>query len=109
MRSLFTSLDLCKHAAYLPPPLHVYSDVVVQIVDGRSPLTFRCDDVAAYVNEVDASKKNLLLINKADMLTKNQRALWARYGFLDHIQCEWILIGRRMDGLDSAIWQSTRR
>lgn len=77
-----TGCNICKHAAHLPLLLYVCSDVVVQIVDGRSPLTFRCDDVAAYVNEVDAAKKNLLLINKADMLTKNQRALWAKYGFL---------------------------
>ena len=59
--------------------LNAHSDVVVQIVDARAPLAFRCEDVATYVTEVDPDKKNLLLINKADMLTKNQRAHWAKY------------------------------
>ena len=49
------------------------SDMVVQIVDARNPLLFRSVDVESYVTEVDDRKKNLLLINKADMLTSKQR------------------------------------
>eukprot|EP00049_Salpingoeca_infusionum_P018115 m.355830 g.355830 ORF g.355830 m.355830 type:complete len:674 (+) comp17352_c0_seq1:64-2085(+) len=55
------------------------SDVVVQIVDARNPLLFRCVDVELYVNEVDPQKLNLLLINKADLLTVGQREQWASY------------------------------
>ncbi|KAK2180472.1 hypothetical protein NP493_441g01036 [Ridgeia piscesae] len=55
------------------------SDIVVQIVDGRNPLLFRCEDLETYTKEVSADKLNLLLINKADHLTEEQRCLWAEY------------------------------
>ncbi|KXX77563.1 Large subunit GTPase 1 [Madurella mycetomatis] len=55
------------------------SDVVVQIVDARNPLMFRSEDLEAYVKNVDPKKENLLLINKADMMTYTQRKAWARY------------------------------
>lgn len=49
------------------------SDLIVQIVDARNPLIFRSEDLERYVKENGEEKKNLLLINKADMLTINQR------------------------------------
>lgn len=52
---------------------HFKSDVVVQILDARNPLLFRCEDLESYVTEVNASKVNVLLINKADFLTQEQR------------------------------------
>lgn len=55
------------------------SDVVVQIVDSRNPLLFRCEDLELYVKEVDANKQNILLLNKADFLTDEQRKVWAEY------------------------------
>ncbi|KAK3717831.1 hypothetical protein LTR37_005602 [Vermiconidia calcicola] len=55
------------------------SDLVVQIVDARNPLLFRCEDLERYVKEVDAGKRNLLLVNKADMMTEGQRREWARW------------------------------
>ncbi|KAF2666267.1 P-loop containing nucleoside triphosphate hydrolase protein [Microthyrium microscopicum] len=55
------------------------SDLVVQIVDARNPLMFRSDDLDKYVKEVDARKNNLLLVNKADMMTLEQRQAWADY------------------------------
>lgn len=55
------------------------SDVVVQIVDARNPLMFRSEDLESYVKDVDPKKHNLLLINKADMMTYRQRKLWADY------------------------------
>ena len=51
------------------------SDVVVQIVDARNPMLFRCEDLEAYVKEVDPLKINMLLINKADLLTDAQRSV----------------------------------
>ncbi|TVY54379.1 Large subunit GTPase 1 [Lachnellula cervina] len=53
------------------------SDLVVQIVDARNPLLFRSDDLERYVKDVDPRKENLLLVNKADMLTLDQRKAWA--------------------------------
>ncbi|TLD30233.1 P-loop containing nucleoside triphosphate hydrolase protein [Venturia nashicola] len=55
------------------------SDLIVQIVDARNPLMFRCEDLENYVKEVDKKKNNLLLVNKADMMTLEQRLAWADY------------------------------
>ncbi|KAI9721497.1 MAG: hypothetical protein M1812_002259 [Candelaria pacifica] len=55
------------------------SDLVVQIVDARNPLLFRSEDLENYVKEVDKRKNNLLLVNKADMMTLKQREAWADY------------------------------
>ncbi|KAH0846375.1 Large subunit GTPase 1 [Fonsecaea pedrosoi] len=55
------------------------SDLVVQIVDARNPLLFRSEDLEKYVQEVDPKKRNLLLVNKADMMTEEQRRAWAEY------------------------------
>lgn len=55
------------------------SDLVVQIVDARNPLLFRSEDLERYVKDVDPRKENLLLVNKADMLTLEQRKAWANH------------------------------
>ncbi|KAF4605039.1 hypothetical protein EYR40_003822 [Pleurotus pulmonarius] len=65
------------------------SHLVVQIVDARNPLRFRCEDLESYVLDIEGSegesgsgkgkRRNLLLINKADLLTARQRRLWADY------------------------------
>lgn len=55
------------------------SDVIVQIVDARNPLLFRCEDLERYVKEVNPNKMNMILINKADFLTESQRTAWAEY------------------------------
>ncbi|KAH9049549.1 P-loop containing nucleoside triphosphate hydrolase protein [Lactarius hengduanensis] len=65
------------------------SHLIVQIVDARSPLKFRCEDLEAYVKDVEGAegeqgtgrgkRKSLLLINKADLLTPKQRLIWADY------------------------------
>lgn len=57
----------------------MHSDVVVQIVDARNPLLFRCTDLEDYVREVGEDKVNLLLVNKSDFLTEDQRKTWADY------------------------------
>ncbi|KAL5014479.1 hypothetical protein ScPMuIL_008749 [Solemya velum] len=54
------------------------SDIIIQIVDARNPLLFRCNDLEEYVDEF-GSKVNLLLINKADFLTAKQRSVWAEH------------------------------
>lgn len=59
-------------------------DLIVQIVDARSPLTFRSVDLETYVSglskpEEGQEKRNLLLVNKADLLTRQQRMEWATY------------------------------
>ena len=55
------------------------SDVLVQIVDARDPELFRCSDLETYTTEVSSDKLSILLLNKADLLTENQRKVWAAY------------------------------
>lgn len=59
------------------------SDLVVQIVDARNPLLFRSRDLEKYVKELNPLKRNLLLVNKSDLLTYQQRLAWALY-FKEH-------------------------
>ena len=65
------------------------SDLIVQIVDARNPLFFRSEDLVAYVKEVDPEKNNLLLINKADMMTVAQRKTWAEHLKTAGIEFRW--------------------
>lgn len=68
------------------------SHLVVQIVDARNPLGFRSADLEEYVLDVGSEemgdettvpgkgkRRNLLLINKSDLLTYEQRCMWADY------------------------------
>jgi large subunit GTPase 1 len=67
------------------------SHLVIQIVDARNPLRFRCEDLETYVSQMDVrlgknagsssngKRRNMLLINKADLLDEGQRLEWARY------------------------------
>jgi large subunit GTPase 1 len=54
-------------------------DVVVQVVDARNPLLFRCADVEAFTRETGAHKTNVLLVNKADFLSAELRRQWRDY------------------------------
>ncbi|KAG8880203.1 hypothetical protein FRB98_005287 [Tulasnella sp. 332] len=65
------------------------SHLIVQIVDARNPLRFRCEDLEAYVQDVEGPegeqgtgkgfRNSLLLINKSDLLSLEQRRQWADY------------------------------
>src|SRR5690349_10108776 len=48
-------------------------DIVVQIVDARNPLLFRSLDLENYVKEISQTKQNVLVLNKADLLSNEQR------------------------------------
>ncbi|GCF00736.1 large subunit GTPase 1 [Zygosaccharomyces mellis] len=54
-------------------------DLIVQIADARNPLLFRSLDLERYTKELDERKQNLLLVNKADLLTPKQRIAWSKY------------------------------
>jgi len=55
------------------------ADLLVQIVDGRNPLYYRCDDLESYVKEINPKKETVLLINKADLMSIPIRKHWADY------------------------------
>ncbi|CUA74783.1 hypothetical protein RSOLAG22IIIB_11472 [Rhizoctonia solani] len=73
------------------------AQLVVQIVDARNPLRFRCADLDSYVHDVEGPegekgsgpkglRRCLLLVNKADLLTADQRREWADYFEKEGIQ-----------------------
>lgn len=55
------------------------SDLLVEIVDARDPHFYHSRDLGRYVRELGNSKKLVLLVNKADFLTAEQRAKWVEY------------------------------
>jgi large subunit GTPase 1 len=62
-------------------------DILVQIVDARDPLFFRCEDLEAYMKEVGPEKTTILLLNKADLLTRDMRREWQAYLHSRGIHC----------------------
>jgi large subunit GTPase 1 len=54
-------------------------DFAVQIVDARNPLLYYTRDLLKYAKELNPPRPVILLINKADFLTENQRRHWAKY------------------------------
>jgi len=59
------------------------SDVIFIILDARNPLMFRNVNLEEYIrthkNVAGKSKQFILLLNKADLLSKKQRHAWANY------------------------------
>ncbi|KAF7233114.1 hypothetical protein EG68_07101, partial [Paragonimus skrjabini miyazakii] len=55
------------------------SDILVQIVDARQPLLYYCADLDAYACETNPNKVCVVLVNKSDFLTPEQRTAWSNY------------------------------
>lgn len=55
------------------------SDIVVQVVDSRNPLTYRSEDLESYCLEMHPTKRTVVLLNKADLLPYPLRRAWADY------------------------------
>lgn len=55
------------------------SEVIVQIVDARNPLFYKCNDLDLYASETDSSKICVLLVNKADFLSPQLLQHWKTY------------------------------
>lgn len=79
------------------------SNVLVQVVDARNPLLFYSKDLDKYATEVDSSKKSLLLLNKSDFLTEEQRKSWSQY-FAQNEMCAFFFsaIAPEEDEIDSS-------
>jgi hypothetical protein len=64
-----------------PPPRHpavtCTPPVTLQVVDARDPLLYRSDDLEAYARELCPTKTSFLLLNKADLLPRHIRKMWA--------------------------------
>eukprot|EP00775_Hariotina_reticulata_P009645 gene9645-9805_t len=55
------------------------SDIVVQVVDARDPLTYYSQDLVDYALELNPTKTSFILLNKADLLPEAVRGAWADY------------------------------
>jgi len=55
------------------------SDLLVQVLDARDPDFYFCQDLCQYMSELGGSKRLMLLVNKADYLSKEQRQQWAAH------------------------------
>ena len=74
------------------------SQLIVQIVDARNPLLFRSVDLEQYAREIDSNKACVLLVNKADLLTRAQRQQWAEYFCANGIEFVfWSAAGAQAD------------
>lgn len=62
------------------------SEILFQIVDGRNPLYYRCPDLENYIKDVDPNKESILIINKADLMSKNIRKNWSDYFRINNIK-----------------------
>lgn len=79
------------------------SDLVIQVLDARNPLLFRCLDLEAYVKNVSASKNNFLLINKADFLSEEQRTLWKAFFIEENVSFAFFSAKDEQENFDAGI------
>ncbi|KAK0551397.1 hypothetical protein OC845_002204 [Tilletia horrida] len=99
------------------------SHLIVQIVDARNPLRFRCEDLEKYVAQLRGGmggeggiqyvqsedqdegdeygkRRTLLLINKSDLLDYKQRRAWADYFDTQNIQYAFFSAARAAEVLE---------
>jgi len=77
------------------------SHVVVQVVDARSPLLFRCPDIEILTTETHPHKLSVLLVNKADYLSEEERENWREYFLAKQIPFIFFSAKFEQESLDS--------
>lgn len=55
------------------------SDVVIQVLDARDPLGCRCPQLEELISESGRTKKLVLLLNKIDLVPKDNAEKWLKY------------------------------
>lgn len=55
------------------------SDLICQLVDARNPLFYYSTDLETYASELVPPKPVVVIVNKADYLSRMQQRDWARY------------------------------
>lgn len=63
------------------------SDVIIQILDARTPLFFRSKDLEIYVKEIHSNKEVILLMNKSDLVPQDVRRTWAAWFRHHNVTC----------------------
>jgi len=55
------------------------ADVVIHVLDARDPLGCRCPDVERYIIRKNPNKKIILLLNKVDLIPRENVESWLKY------------------------------
>ncbi|KAH7642719.1 guanine nucleotide-binding protein-like 3 [Dermatophagoides farinae] len=55
------------------------SDIIIQVVDARDPLGTRCFEIEEIISKDYPDKKIILLMNKCDLVPKNNLIKWLQY------------------------------
>lgn len=62
------------------------SDVILEVLDARDPLSCRCPEVERFVRSISPDKKVVLLLNKIDLAPREVVEQWLRY-FREELPC----------------------
>ena len=55
------------------------SDVIIQVLDARDPLSCRSPEVERFVRRMNPDKRMILLLNKIDLVPKDNVLAWLNY------------------------------